>query len=110
MSRGTVTVIEAYSVGAEQPFHAGDQIRLRSLDHEMKMIGQQAIGMDPPARLLACLAKSREESPVIVLVRENRFTAIASIDQVVTGSGNLNAQWPRHGDESNKRNNEVNSE
>ena len=37
-----VPAVEPASVGPQQPLHAGDQVGLRRLDDQMKVIGHQA--------------------------------------------------------------------
>src|ERR1043166_1887117 len=40
--------IKALGVNAQEPLHAGDQIGLRSFEHQMKMIAHQTIGVNLP--------------------------------------------------------------
>ncbi len=56
MAEELVTPVEATRVSAQQPFHPGDQIWLRRLDHPMKMIRREDIGVNLPARLGANFA------------------------------------------------------
>ena len=50
MAEHFVPPIEAAGVSAQKPFHPGDQIGLGRLDHQMKMIRHEDIGVDlfPP--------------------------------------------------------------
>jgi hypothetical protein len=60
-----LTPVEATRVSAQQPFHPGDQIGQRRLDHHMEMIRYQDIGVNLPARLSANLAQRVDEAPAI---------------------------------------------
>jgi len=62
------------SIVANHPRHHGDQIGLRRLDDQMKMVAHQAIRMDLPSRLPTGLAQSREKSLPVLVVLENILT------------------------------------
>ena len=51
-----VTPVEASRVSTQQPFHPGDQIWLRRLDHDMKMIRHEDIGANLAQRVDEALA------------------------------------------------------
>ena len=57
--------VEATRVSAQQPFHPGDPIGLRRLDHPMKRIRPEDRGMNLPARLGANLAQHLDEALAI---------------------------------------------
>ena len=46
MAEHLVPSVKPAGVSAQKPFHAGDQIRLGCLDHEMKMIRHENISMN----------------------------------------------------------------
>ena len=66
-----VTPVESTRVSAQQPFHPGDQIWLRRLDHDMKMIRHEDIGVNLPAGLSASLAQRVDETLAIRIINEN---------------------------------------
>jgi hypothetical protein len=66
-----VTPVEATRVSAQQPFDSCDQIGLRRLDHPMKMIRHEDIGVNLPARLGANLAQRFDEALAIRIIHEN---------------------------------------
>ena len=43
-----VAAVEARRVGAEKPFHAGNEVGAGRFDDEMEMIAHQAVGVDLP--------------------------------------------------------------
>src|SRR5450756_2285101 len=50
MAEELVPPVAAAGVGAQKRFHSSDQIRPRRLDHQMKMIRQEDVGMEPASR------------------------------------------------------------
>ena len=84
-------------VGAEEPFHAGDEIGLGRFGHEMTMITHETPRMELPAGFFTGFAEGVEEAAAILIVVEDGFTAVPAIHQVVGGPGKLNAQGSRHG-------------
>jgi hypothetical protein len=69
-----VPAVDTHGVGGEQPFHAGDQVALRRLDHQMKVIVHEAPGMHLPGGLLTSLRQSFNEEPSVRIVEEARNT------------------------------------
>ena len=68
VSEQLVPPVEAAGVSAQQPFHPGDQIGPGCLDHQMKMVRHEDIGVKLPARLGASLGERLDETPAIPLV------------------------------------------
>ena len=71
--------VDSPDVGAQQLFHAGHEVRLRRLHHQMKMIGHQAKGMRLPAGFPAGLAQREQQAPAILIVVEDRLAPVAAI-------------------------------
>jgi hypothetical protein len=97
MAKQFVATVEASGVGAQQPFHAGNQIGLGCFDDEMKMIVHQAIRMNLPTGLRAGLTQCLEETEAILVIAENRFAAVTTIQHMINGSWILEAQLSGHG-------------
>ena len=85
--------VEATGVGAQQPFHAGDEIGLGCLDDEMKMVRHEAAGMDLPTGLDAGFGEGVKEPLAIGVVAENEFTPVDAVQDVVNRTGILNAKF-----------------
>ncbi len=96
MAEELVPPVEAAGVGAQKPFHPGDQIRLRRLDHEVKMIRYEDVGVNLPAGLGASLGKSFNEAMAVHIVLEDRLAPVAAIHDVVDRAGILDAQLAGH--------------
>src|SRR5438874_820848 len=96
MAKELVPPVEAAGIGPQKPFHSQDQIRLRSLNHQMKMISHQTPGVDLPVRFGASLGQRLEEPLTVQIVVENGFAPIAAIHDVVDGAGILDAQLATH--------------
>jgi len=75
--------IETHRISAEQPFHARDKVRPWSLDHEMKMIAHQTIGMHSPAGFRASLAEYFQEGFSIDIVAKDCLPPIPPVQQMV---------------------------
>jgi hypothetical protein len=91
-----VPPVEAAGGGAQQPLHPGDQIRLRRLDHEVKMIGHEHVGVNLPARLGARLAQRLDETLVIQLVLKDQLAPVTAIHDVVDRAGIFDSQLAGH--------------
>ena len=78
MARELVPPVEAAGVGAQKPFHPGDQIRLGRLDHQMKMIRHENVGVNLPVRLGASLGQRLDKALAIRLVFEDRLAPVAA--------------------------------
>ena len=78
-----LTPVEATRVSAQQPFHSGDQIGLRRLDHPMKMIRHEDIGVNLPARLSASLAQRLNEALAIRIIHGDPFAPVTAIHDMI---------------------------
>ena len=92
MAEHLVPPVEPAGVSAQKLFHASDQVRLRRLDHEMKMIRHEDIGMNLPARLGACLSQGLEEPLPIPVILEDRLAPVPAIHDVLDGARILDSQ------------------
>ena len=90
------TPVESTSVSAQQPFHPGDQIGLRRLDHDMKMIRHEDIGVNLPARLGANLAQRFDEALAIRIIHEDQFAPVTAIHDVIKRASLLDSQLAGH--------------
>lgn len=91
LARAAVAQIEARGVGAEQPFHAGPEVRARGFDDEMKMIGHEHVGVDVPAGFRAGFAQRGQKTPAIQVVAKNGFPATTPVHDVIDGARILDA-------------------
>ena len=73
-------------------FHPGDQIWLRRLDHPMKMIRHEDIGVNLPARLGASLAQRVDEALAIRIIHEDPFAPVTAIHDVINRASILDSQ------------------
>ena len=91
-----VPPVEATRVSAQQPFHSGDQIGLRRLDDQMKMIRHEDIGVNLPARLGANLAQRVDEALAIRIIHEDQFAPVTAIYDVINRASILDSQLASH--------------
>jgi hypothetical protein len=90
------TVIEPHRKGALQPLHALDEVRTRSLEGEVVMVSHHGPRMDAPALLRCRFGKCGDKRSTGTVVGKDIGAVIATIDDVVMGSGKLEPRWPWH--------------
>src|SRR5437879_5643962 len=73
MSEKFMPPVISRGVSAQEPFHAGHQVGLGSLNDQMKMISHQAPGMDLPIGLGASLCERLQKQLPIFIAAENVF-------------------------------------
>jgi len=91
-----VTSVEATRLSAHQPFHPGDQIGQRRLDHPMKMIRHEDIGVNLPTGLGASLAQRVDEALAIRIIHEDPFAPVTAIHDVINRTSILDSQLAGH--------------
>ena len=96
MAEELVPPVEATRVSAQQPFHPGDPIGLRRLDHPMKMIRPEDIGVNLPVRLGANLAQRLDEALAIRIIPEDQFAPVTAIHDVINRASILDSQLAGH--------------
>src|SRR5438093_4956783 len=96
MAEQLVAEVEPSRVSAQKPFHARNQVRLGRLEHQVKMIRHEAIGMNLPARLAARLAQGLDNPLAVVVVVEDRFAPVPTVHNVVQSAGALELKLLRH--------------
>ena len=117
MAEQFVPAIEAAGVGAEEPFHARDEVGVGRLNHQMKMISHKAIRVNLPVGLGTGLAERFEEQRVVALLAEYGFPAITTarsrfigVHEVINRAGIFDAQCAGHGQVLRLQQFSVNSE
>ena len=91
-----VPAVEATGVGPQQPFHADNQIRLRRLNHQVKVIGHQAEAMYLPAGLVTALTQRLQKPLPVLIILEDSLTAVATVHDVIDGTRIFHSQLARH--------------
>ena len=91
MAEELVTSVEATGVSAQQPFHPGDQVGLRRLDHHMKIIRHEDIGVNLLARLSARLSQRVDEALAIRIIHEDPFAPVTAIHDVINRTSILDS-------------------
>jgi hypothetical protein len=97
-----VTPVEPRRVSAQEPLHAGGQIRAGRFDHQMEMIGHKAERMSLPAGLPAGLPEGLQEQFPVRITQKNWLAPITPIHQVVNRSLVFDSKLSRHGPDSLK--------
>ena len=75
--------VEPAGASAQQPVYTYDPIRLRRLDHSMKMIWHEGEGVALPTGLHARLAQRPDETLSVHFVLEDGFTPATAIQHMV---------------------------
>jgi hypothetical protein len=91
-----VPVVEANGIGAQQPTHAFNKVRLGGFCHEMEMVSHEAIGVQLPSSLMTRLRKRLNEVLPVHIIEEYILATIAPAHEVVNRSGILNSRLTGH--------------
>lgn len=86
-----VPMIEPHGVGAEEPFHSGNEIWLGRFDDKMKMVSHEAVCVSLPTGLRASFSPSLEKPLAIKIVTEDILAMIAAAHDVVNRSWEFDA-------------------
>jgi hypothetical protein len=97
MPEELVPGLEADRVGAQQPCHASHQVGLGGCNHQMEVIGHEAISVNLKTSLLARFCQSLEEILPIHIIEEDLVPSVTTAHYVVNGTGILNSEFARHG-------------
>ena len=76
--------------------YPGNEIGIRRLDDEVKMITHETIRMNLPVGFLADFSQCGEKLLVIEIIAEDRFTAVTTVHHMVDRAGILDAQRAGH--------------
>ena len=96
MTPRPVRGVEPLGVGALQPLHAGHQIRLGGFQQQVVVVPHQHIGVDPPPRASADLAKRRQKTRAIRIRPEHGLAMVAAAHGVVDRAGVFQPRFPCH--------------
>src|SRR2546421_6277524 len=88
--------VEPAGIGAEEPFHASDQIGLGSFHHQMKMVVHQAISQHLPVSLFTTFPERLQKAQPVLVIMENGFAPVAPAHHVVNRSGIFHSEFPGH--------------
>jgi len=91
-----VSTIEIDRVGGVEPLHEGLEVRLRSHEKEMKMVGHQNIRVHLNSVGFDAAGNYFKESSPIRIVKKNGLSLVSPAGYMIPGSGKLDAQWPGH--------------
>ncbi len=96
MAKKLVAMIKTNGVGAQQPPHALNEIRIGGLDNQMKVVAHQAIRVELPAGLLTRFSQSLEEVLPVNVIQEDILPPVSSAHHMVNGTRVLNTDFARH--------------
>lgn len=91
-----VSTIEIDRVGGVEPLHERLEVRLRSHQKEMKMVGHKDVGVHLDSVGFDTAGDYFEEFSPIRIVRENGLSLVSPAGHMIPGTGELDAQWPGH--------------
>lgn len=96
MAEELVSVVEPDRAGAQEPFHAGDQIGVGRLGDQMEMIAHQAPGVHLEGGLLASLGQRLDKVLPVHAAPKNILLAVPTAHDVVNGARVLHSQFACH--------------
>ncbi len=88
--------VPTLGVGAEQPFHAEAEIRLRSFQDEVKMVAHEDVDVNLPAGFRASLAEPIKERVPVAIVEKDHLATIPATHHMVNRARIFNPQRARH--------------
>lgn len=100
MTKATMRAIEALRICRVEPVHPARKIRLRSLDQEMEMVGQQAVGLAQPAMASDDSLEKRQEMKSVMPRHEDRGAIHTLGGHVVNASRLEDARRARHSNDN----------
>ena len=87
--------VPALAVGAKQPLHAGNQIRLWRCEQQVEMVSHEHLCVNPPAVTGANLSQPEYERFPVVIGLKHRLAAVAAGHHVVDCPGILETDRSR---------------
>jgi hypothetical protein len=91
-----MTAIISSRVGAKEPLHTDDQIRLRRLDNQMEMIGHQHESVHLPACLKTDIGERLNETLPVMVIAKDILPPISAANKVIDGAGEFDSQSSGH--------------
>ena len=91
-----VANVETLCVNSQEPLHARDQIRLRRLDDQMKVVAHETIRVHLPFRSDTDFSQRVEESLPILIISKDALALVSSIDHMVNRTTIFDAQRTWH--------------
>ena len=85
-------------INPQQPFDPRHQIGLRSLQHQMKMLGHQSIRVNLRLRLAASFRQRGRKSFPVGVIPKNAFAPVPAIHDVINRPFLFDSQPPGHPD------------
>ena len=79
-----------------EPLDDTADVCIRGLHDEVVVGGHEAIGMDRNGKAFNCRFKVSQKFPPVAIIGINRFTGVASIDDMVEGPGVFDTEWSCH--------------
>jgi hypothetical protein len=96
VTKELVPPIEPGSVGAQEPFHAGNKVWLRCFNDEMEMIAHEAIGMHLPSGLAAGLIECCQEAFPVRKIAKDIIAMVTAAQDMIDGTRIFDAQLSGH--------------
>jgi hypothetical protein len=92
-----VAAVEALGIEAIDVAHSGREIRARRLDHQMVVVGHQAVGVAAPAAAPDDFAERLQELATVGVDEEDGRAVVAARGDVVERAGELDPKGSCHG-------------
>jgi hypothetical protein len=97
VARPLVVPVDPLRVDAIEVAHTSREIRFRRLDHQVIVVGHQAVRVTNPPVSINHFGKDLKEGHAIRIGKEDLLTSIATARDVIDGSLVFDPQWTCHG-------------
>jgi hypothetical protein len=98
VSAGFEVLMVPPHMGGLQPLHPAAKIAIfLRPEHQMEMIGHQAISQYPHGAADVCFIKQAQESGIVGRLMKHLLASVAAIEDVVTVAGRSNSLGTWHG-------------
>ncbi len=91
-----VPVIEPDGVGALQPGHPGHQVGVGGFQHQMVVVGHQAISLHLPTCFQARLSQGLDEIVPVHIIQKDVLAPVPPAHHMIHGTGIFNASLAWH--------------
>jgi hypothetical protein len=88
-----VSLVEPLRVDAAEAVHAKRDVLERRFDDQVKVVVEEAIGVEPPPEAGRCAGEELQPAPPIRVVNDDRHPRDAANREVVSADGRKHATW-----------------
>jgi len=97
MTHLVVATVVGLGIDPVDVTHQQGQIPLPGVQHEVVVVGHQAVGQGLGIEARECLRHNRQQTLPVLVIDENVLAAVAAGGGVIDGTAEFDAQWTSRG-------------